>query len=58
MAAAAHHFDVVVVGRGMIGSAAASHLARMGRLVALVGPAEPKVRGHCVVRVSGQCKLI
>lgn len=34
-------FDVVVVGRGMVGSAAARHLAEAGLAVALVGPGEP-----------------
>ena len=33
--------DVAVVGRGLIGSAAARHLAEAGLAVALVGPAEP-----------------
>ena len=34
-------FDVVVVGAGLIGSAAAKYLARSGMSVALVGPVEP-----------------
>ncbi len=34
-------FDVAVVGRGMIGSAAARHLAEAGLAVAAVGPDEP-----------------
>ncbi len=34
-------FDVAVVGRGMIGSAAARHLAESGLSVAAVGPDEP-----------------
>ena len=34
-------YDVVVVGAGLMGSAAARHLAEMGLRVALVGPAEP-----------------
>lgn len=37
-------FDVVVVGKGMMGAAAARHLARMGVRVALVGPDEPAER--------------
>jgi sarcosine oxidase len=37
--------DVAVVGRGMIGSAAARHLVEGGRSVALVGPAEAMDRG-------------
>ena len=37
----ARHFDFVVVGRGMMGAAAARHLARSGAAVALVGPGEP-----------------
>ena len=39
-----NHFDVVVVGAGMMGSAAARHLATMGAKVALVGPGEPSVK--------------
>ncbi|MBL4769382.1 MAG: FAD-dependent oxidoreductase [Rhodobacteraceae bacterium] len=35
-------FDVIVVGAGMMGSAAARHLALMGKDVALIGPAEPE----------------
>lgn len=35
------HFDFVVVGRGMMGAAAARHLARTGASVALVGRGEP-----------------
>jgi len=34
-------FDVAVIGRGMIGSAAARHLAEAGLAVAAVGPDEP-----------------
>ena len=33
--------DVVVVGRGLIGSAAARHLSAAGQTVTLVGPSEP-----------------
>jgi sarcosine oxidase len=35
-------FEVVVVGAGMFGSAAAKHLCRAGAEVLVVGPAEPK----------------
>ncbi len=35
------HHEVIVVGRGLIGSAAARHLADAGHDVALVGPIEP-----------------
>lgn len=35
------HFDFVVVGKGMMGAAAARHLARTGATVALVGRGEP-----------------
>ena len=35
------HFDFVVVGRGMMGAAAARHLSRSGASVALVGRGEP-----------------
>lgn len=37
----AESFDLVVVGAGMVGSAAARHAAEAGRKVALVGPGEP-----------------
>lgn len=37
----ARHFDFVVVGRGMMGAAAARHLAKTGASVALVGRGEP-----------------
>jgi len=36
------NYDVIVVGAGLMGSAAARHLAEMGVRTALVGPAEPK----------------
>jgi glycine/D-amino acid oxidase-like deaminating enzyme len=35
------HFDFVVVGRGMMGAAAARHLSRTGASVALIGRGEP-----------------
>ena len=35
------NYDVIVVGRGLIGSAAARHLATRGVSVALIGPGEP-----------------
>ncbi|WP_120501559.1 FAD-binding oxidoreductase [Roseovarius sp. EL26] len=34
-------FDVIVVGAGMMGSAAARHLAKSGASVAVIGPSEP-----------------
>ncbi|PJE35766.1 FAD-dependent oxidoreductase [Pseudooceanicola lipolyticus] len=37
----ADQFEVIVVGAGLMGSAAARHLAEMGVDVALVGPGEP-----------------
>ncbi len=36
--------QVAVVGRGLIGSAAARHLAEAGHIVTLIGPDEPAVR--------------
>jgi sarcosine oxidase len=36
-----HHVDVAVIGRGMIGSAAARHLGATAAKVALIGPTEP-----------------
>lgn len=38
------HVNVAVIGRGMIGSAAARHLAESGTSTALVGPLEPAER--------------
>jgi glycine/D-amino acid oxidase-like deaminating enzyme len=35
-------FEVIVIGAGMMGSAAARHLTQMGKNVALIGPAEPE----------------
>lgn len=35
------HVEIAIVGRGMIGSAAARHLAEAGHRVALIGPSEP-----------------
>jgi sarcosine oxidase len=34
-------FDFIVVGKGMMGAAAARHLALSGAKVALIGPDEP-----------------
>lgn len=46
-------FDVVVVGKGLMGAAAARHLARAGVSVALVGPDEPgEHRTHAGVFAS------
>lgn len=39
-------FDVVVIGKGMMGAAAARYLAEGGHSVALVGPGEPADRKH------------
>jgi glycine/D-amino acid oxidase-like deaminating enzyme len=36
------HFDVIVVGKGLLGSAAAKYLAQSDKKVALIGPDEPK----------------
>ena len=38
--------DVCVVGKGLLGSAAARHLAEMGLKVVLLGPDEPSVRSE------------
>ena len=35
------HFDVIVIGRGLVGSAAGRHLALQGAKVAVIGPDEP-----------------
>ena len=40
----AQRYEFCVIGRGMIGAAAARHLARAGASVALVGPDEPEVK--------------
>lgn len=37
-------FDYIVVGRGLIGTAAARHLSHRGHRVALIGPSEPACR--------------
>ena len=37
-------FDIAVVGRGLMGTAAARYLAQMGHRVALIGPSEPQNR--------------
>ena len=37
------HFSQVVIGAGLIGSAAARHLSQTGEQVAIIGPAEPAV---------------
>lgn len=34
--------DFVIIGKGMMGAAAARHLARAGAGVALIGPDEPE----------------
>jgi len=36
------NIDVAVIGRGMLGSSAARHLADLGASVSLIGPGEPK----------------
>lgn len=40
----AKKYRFIIVGRGMMGSAAARHLANMAEGVALVGPSEPRTR--------------
>ena len=35
-------FDFIIVGKGMMGAAAARHLARSGARIALIGPDEPE----------------
>ena len=37
-------FEIAVIGRGLIGSAAARHLAEAGHRVVLIGPDEPTDR--------------
>ncbi|HEY9878408.1 MAG TPA: FAD-dependent oxidoreductase [Leptolyngbyaceae cyanobacterium] len=51
-------FDYIVVGRGLMGSAAAQHLAAAGAYVGLIGPAEPcdnqgRLDGSCRAAHSG-----
>lgn len=47
------NFDVIVVGAGVMGSAAARHLAKDGAKVALIGPVEPdQKRDHTGVFAS------
>lgn len=38
----ADRFDFIIVGKGMMGAAAARHLARTGARIALIGPDEPE----------------
>ncbi len=38
----AETFDFIIVGKGMMGAAAARHLARSGAKIALIGPDEPE----------------
>jgi glycine/D-amino acid oxidase-like deaminating enzyme len=42
MASMAETFDFIIVGKGMMGAAAARHLARSGAKIALIGPDEPE----------------
>jgi glycine/D-amino acid oxidase-like deaminating enzyme len=42
MAGMAETFDCIVVGKGMMGAAAARHLSRSGAKIALIGPDEPE----------------
>ena len=42
-------WDCVVVGAGLVGSAAARHLAERGYKVVLVGPGEPADRADTAV---------
>ena len=37
-------FDIAVIGRGLIGSAAARHIAENGQRVVVIGPDEPTDR--------------
>lgn len=39
-------YDIAVVGRGLMGTAAARYLAQMGHHVALIGPSEPQDRAR------------
>ena len=43
-------YDLVVVGAGCIGSSAARHASRWGR-VCLIGPEEPEVIFKCLIRI-------
>jgi sarcosine oxidase len=43
---AINRFDIAVIGRGMIGAAAARHLGESGHAIVLIGPSEPMDRTH------------
>ncbi len=45
-------YDVIVVGKGLVGSAAAKHLSKGGLKVLLVGPGEPKNKDQALVFAS------
>ena len=54
MAEPVHTCDVAVVGRGLLGSAAARHLADLGADVAVIGPGEPaELASHNGVFANG-----
>ena len=38
------NFEIIVVGKGMLGSSAAKHLAELGASVLNIGPGEPKIK--------------
>jgi sarcosine oxidase len=46
------HFDVIVIGAGLMGSAAARHLAEMGMQVAIIGLDEPAPGADAAVYAS------
>ena len=47
------HFKYIIVGRGMMGAAAARHLASQTDGVALIGPGEPKEAAAWVAYANG-----
>lgn len=45
-------FDIIVIGKGLVGSAAAKHLSGSNKSVAIIGPDEPKENESALVYAS------